>query len=84
VLGLRGERSQSTSRMTAQRSVCCSRQTRPTTRTHCQHRPTVSIRTRALTIGAVPAPLKLSLIAGATIQARMPIGRAAAAHTATI
>jgi hypothetical protein len=34
--------------------------------------------------GTFPAPEKLSLIAGATTQARMPIGRAAAAHTARI
>ena len=39
---------------------------------------------RAFTSGTFPVPAKLSLRAGATIQASAPIGSAAAAHTARI
>ena len=39
---------------------------------------------RALNMGTSPAPENLSATAGATIQARMAMGRAAAAQTARI
>ncbi len=80
LLGLRGERSQSASRVTDQRSVPCSRATRMATRTNCQIRPRVSVRIRAFASGTCAGPLRWSASLGATSQASAAMGSAAAAQ----
>ena len=81
VFGLRGERSQRASRTMDQRSVRCSRNTRPTTRANCHTSPTVRQATSGLNSDTAPSP---SAMAGATTHDSTPIGMAAAAQIAKI
>ena len=82
VFGSRGGRSHRASRTRDHSSVPSSRLTRIRTKTNCQMSPAVRQISSASANGSSPPSWSLSQ--GATIQARTPIGTAAAAHTARI